>query len=35
MVQGTRPGTTVPVRLMRSGKATTVRVKVAQLPSNQ
>ncbi len=35
MVQGTKPGTTVPVRLMRNGKAITVRVKVAQLPSNQ
>jgi serine protease Do len=34
MVQGTKPGTTVPVRLMRNGKAITVRVTVAQLPSS-
>jgi serine protease Do len=34
MVQSTKPGTTVPARLMRDGKAMTVRVTVAQLPSS-
>ncbi len=33
MVQTTKPGTTVPVRVRRNGKAITVRVKVGQMPS--